>query len=85
MPLPNLPTKWVDLHVEGVLLPGHVAHSFICSPVSPLPLTFDPVASFVSALNLHRECPPTLLKALTDTHPDHEVWLQSYNEEKEGL
>jgi hypothetical protein len=43
---------------------------------------FDP---FVSALNLHRECPPTLLKALADTHPDREVWLQSYKEEKEGL
>ncbi len=85
MPLPNLPTKWVDLRVEGVLLPGHVAHSFIRSPVSPLFLKFDPVASFVSALNLHRECPPMLLKALADTHPDREVWLQSYKEEKEGL
>jgi hypothetical protein len=83
MPLPNLPTEWVDLCVEGILLPGHVAHLFIHSPVSSLPLTFDPVASFVSALNLHCKCPPTLLKALANTHPDHEVWLQSYKEEKE--
>ncbi len=85
MPLWNLPTKWKDLCVEGVLLPSHVAHLFIHSPVSPLPLAFDLVASFVSALNLHCECPPTLLKALADTHPDHEVWLQSYKKEKGGL
>jgi hypothetical protein len=43
------------------------------------------VASFVSALNLHKECPPTLLKALANSHPNQEVWLQSYKEEKSGL
>ncbi len=85
MPLPNFPTKWVDLCVKSVLLPGHVAPWFIRSPVSPHPLTFDPVASFVSALNLHWECPPTLLKALADTHPNREVWLQSYKEVRGGL
>jgi hypothetical protein len=83
--LPNLPTKWVDLCVKGILLPGHVTHSFIHSPVSSLPSTFDPFASFISALNLHCEGPPTLLKALANTHPDREVWLQSYKEEKGGL
>jgi hypothetical protein len=46
---------------------------------------FDPVASFVSALNLHKECPPTLLKALAESHPDREVWLESYKEEIGGL
>jgi hypothetical protein len=85
VPVPNLPTSWMDLCVEGVLLPGHISHTFLCSPSSPQRLTFDPVASFVSALNLHKECPPTLLKALADTHPDREVWLQSCKEEKSGL
>ncbi len=83
--LAESPTKWVDLCVKNVLLPGHVAHLFICTPVFSHPLTFDPVASFVSALNLHHKCLPTLLKALADTHPDSEVWLQSYKEEKGGL
>jgi hypothetical protein len=46
---------------------------------------FDPIASFVSAVNLHRDCPPTLLKALADSHPDREVWLQRYFEEKWGI
>ncbi len=82
MPLLNLPTKWVDFCVKGILLLGHVAHSFIHSPGSPHPLMFNLVASFVSALNLHCECPPTLLKALADTHPNHEVWLQSYKDEE---
>jgi hypothetical protein len=75
----------MDLCVEGVLLPGHISHTFLRSPTSPQLSTFDPVASFVSALNLHKECPPTLLKALADFHPNREVWLQSYKEEKSGL
>jgi hypothetical protein len=63
VPLPNLPQTWVDLCVEGVLVLGHVAHSFLCQPSSSTPSTFDPVASFVSAVNLHRDCPPMLLRA----------------------
>jgi hypothetical protein len=84
VPLPNLPTTWMDLFIEGVLLPGHISHTFPCSPTSPQHSTFDPVASFLSTLNLHKECPPTLLKALADSHPNREVWLQSYKEEKSG-
>jgi hypothetical protein len=47
--------------------------------------TFDPVASIVSAVNLHWDCPPSLLQALAASHPDREVWLQSYYEEKGGI
>jgi hypothetical protein len=90
--IPNLPFTWVDLCTEGILLPGHVAHSFFRSSVphdpltsSPPPSTFDPVANIVSAVNLHRDCPPSLLQALASTHPDREVWLQSYYEEKGGI
>jgi hypothetical protein len=78
VPLPHLPTTWVDLCIEGVLLPGHISHTFFRSAESPHQSTFNPVTSFVSALNLHKECPPTLLKALANSHPDREVWLQSY-------
>ncbi len=85
VPLPNLPTTWMDLCIEGVLLPGHISHTFLHSLTSPQLSTFHPVASFVSALNLHKECPPTLLKALADSHPDREVLLQSYKKEKSGL
>jgi hypothetical protein len=90
--LPNLPHNWVDLCTEGILVPGHVAHTFIRNPSataqsrSSLPQsTFDPVANIVSAINLHRDCPPSLLQALTESHPDREVWLQSYYEEKNGI
>ena len=74
--IPNLPFTWVDLCTEGILLPGHVAHSFIHSlsdPSAP-PHTFDLVANIVSVVNLHQHCPPSLL-----------LWLQSYNEEKGGI
>ena len=76
---------WVDMCVVGVLIPGHVSHTFLHSPASPQQSMFDPIASFVSAVNLHRDCPPTLLKALADSHPDREVWLQRYFEEKWGI
>jgi hypothetical protein len=85
--LPDLLFNWVDLCTEGILLSGHVAHLFICmstssSPTSPNPTTFDPVANMISAVNLHRDCPPSLLQALASSHPDRNVWLQSYYEEK---
>jgi hypothetical protein len=74
---------------EGILVPGHVAHSFLCSSSPSIPLastsawsTFDPVANIISAINLHQDCPPSLLQALATSHPDREVWLQSYYEEK---
>jgi hypothetical protein len=85
VPLPNLPISWVDLCIEGVLAPGHVSHTFLHSLPSPQVPIFDPVASFVSALNLNRDCPPTLLKSLADLHLDQEVWLKSYQEEKGNL
>jgi hypothetical protein len=81
--LPNLSQNWVDLCVEGVLAPGHVAHSFLRAPSSPY--TFDPVASFISAVNLHWDCSLSLLKALATAHPHHEVWLQSYYKAKCGI
>ncbi len=43
------------------------------------------MANIVSAVDLHRDCPPSLLQALASTHPDHEVWLQSYYKEKGGI
>jgi hypothetical protein len=85
VPLPNLPILWVDLCVEGVLLPGHVSHTFLRSLPSPQVSTFDWVALFVSALNLHHDCSPILSKALTDLHLDWELWLKSYQEEKGRL
>jgi hypothetical protein len=85
VPLPILPSTWVDLCIKGILIPGHVSHSFIQSPSSSTPTTFDPVASFVSAANLHWDCPPSLLKALADSHPDRKVWLASFIEEKQGI
>jgi hypothetical protein len=85
--IPNLPFTWADLCTEGVLLPGHVAHSIIRSLSHDLPrlTTFDPSANIGSAVNLHRDCPPSLLQALASTHPNHEVWLQSCYGEKRGI
>jgi hypothetical protein len=73
------------LCVEGFLIPCHVSHIFLCSSASPQQSTFDPIALFVIAVNLHRGCPLTLLRALAGSHPDRKVWLQSYYEEKQGI
>jgi hypothetical protein len=83
--LPNLVINWVDLCIKGVLIPGHVSHTFLCLPCSSAPMTFDPMASFVSTINLHLECPPSLLKALADSHPDCDVWLHSFLKEKQNI
>jgi hypothetical protein len=80
--LPNLVINWVDLCIKGILIPGHVSHTFLHLPSLSAPRTFNPVASFVSAINLHLEGPPSLLKALADFHPNREVWLRSFFEEK---
>ena len=77
----NVPLLWAP-RIQH-LVPGHVAHSFLC--VSSSNSMFDPVASFLSTVNLHWDCHPSLLKALATTHPDQEVWLQSYYEEKQGI
>ncbi len=80
---PLLPAR--VLLARLIVLLGHVSHSFLWSLASPQQSTFDPVESFVCAVNLHRECPPTLLKALANSHPDREVWLQSYYKEKHRI
>jgi hypothetical protein len=78
--LPDLPMIWVDLCVEGLLIPGHISHTFLCFLSSPTPTSFDPVTSFVSAVNLHLKCPSLLLKGLANSHPDREIWLNSFYE-----
>ncbi len=75
IPLPNLATWWQDLCAEGNLLPGHGWSLFHCS-VS---------ANHVRACGLIRECPHSLLSALGPNHPDREVWLESFREEKRGI
>ncbi len=75
------PPNNMGWHVR--LIPGHVSHTFLYSSASPQQLTFDPVALFVSAVNLHCGCPSTLLRALAGSHPDCKVWLvQKYYEKK---
>jgi hypothetical protein len=65
--------------IKCTLNPGHAAHTFLCSPKRSS--TFDLVALFVRANNLHQDCPPTLFKALAASHPNQEVWLNSFYEE----
>jgi hypothetical protein len=78
VPLPDLPHTWTELCVDGILHPGHNASSFLRD-------TTDPVANIVSAVNLHGDCPSSLLQALADHNSDREVWLNSYYEEKDSI
>ena len=73
VPLPNLTTNWHELCIDGILLPGHSLCSFLQ----------DKSANFGSAASLLRECPRSLLSALAPTHPDHNTWLASFQEEKD--
>jgi hypothetical protein len=79
----------VDLCTEGILVPGHVMHKFLCtsspSPSASPPSTFNPVVYIVSTVNLHWDCPPSLLQALALSHPNCEVWLLRNYEEMNGI
>jgi hypothetical protein len=63
VPLPNLTSTWHDLCVNRILLPGHAASLFIR----------ELLAHFVSTADLVRECPHSLLTALSNLHPDRDV------------
>lgn len=78
IPLHDLPHTWSELCVGGSLSPGHNASSFICG-------SSDPVANIISAVDLHNDCPYSLLQALADNHPDRELWLNSFYEEKDSI
>jgi hypothetical protein len=75
IPLSNLMSTWHDLCINGILLPGHTASLFLKNSS----------ACFISTINVIRECPCSLLTALSDIHPDHDVWLCSFQKEKSGI
>ena len=64
--------------VDGTLQPGHGAVSFLTG-------TANPVANIVSVVNLHGDCPSSLLQALANSDPDREVWLNSFYEVKDSI
>ncbi len=66
--------------MEGLLVPSHISTTFHQS--GPRTNGLDSTANFVSATNLVRECPCSLLTALANNHPDQKTWLESYIEEK---
>jgi hypothetical protein len=68
-------SNWHKLCLEGVLVPGHNTHSFVCK------LT----ANFVSAAYLIWECCRFLFTALVDKHPDRDIWMHSFWEEKDSI
>ena len=68
---------------DGIILPGHLVTSFFCS--SSHHSTIDPSDNVVSVVNLHCDCLASLLCDINSSHPDHDVWLQSYHEEKKSI
>ena len=82
VPLPDFKQRWTTLVGENVLVPGHTT---VSSFLRPLSSRTAHSANLVSAKNLLSQCPPSLVKALDPSNPDRDIWLQSYNEEKDGL
>ena len=79
--LPNFKQTWSTLLGDDIIVPGHsTVSSFLCSNTP----NNVPRASFFSTKNLLSTCPPSLTKALHPTNPDHQVWLDSCNEEKQS-
>jgi hypothetical protein len=82
VPLPNFRLHWTTLVGDNIIVPGHTQ---ITSFLKSMTANTTPSLKFVSAKNLFNPCPPSLVKALHPNNPDRQVWLDSYNEEKEGL
>jgi hypothetical protein len=82
IPLPNFQHNWTTLLADENLIFGHTTVS-----------SFLPRKTYNNALSTNHAsikhlldpCPPSLHKALHPSSPDRHIWLQSYEEEKEGL
>ena len=83
LPLPNFKQTWTTLVGDDILIPGHSAVSSFLRPSTTN--ANAPALNFVSAKNILGPCPPSLVKAIHPSNPDRQVWLDSYNEEKDGL
>jgi hypothetical protein len=66
--------------MEGILLQGHQSLSFQRSTQAT-----NTFANFVSAIALRCKCPCLLLTALELNHPNCNIWLSSFREEKSGI
>ena len=64
--------RWQDLCIDSIFLPSHQSSLFLRSHKQP------PSTNFISALNLKRECPSSLLVVLDARHPNQQIWLKCF-------
>ena len=73
------------MSIDNVIQPTWNTSSFL-RPATAAASACAPISvSHVSAQHLKAPCPPSLLKALNEDFVDRSTWLDSYNEEKNGL
>ena len=80
----DLPYSWRTRMIEESLVIGHHSASPDDTPQYPQEPN-SAAARHVSASSLHEPNPGTLRKALNPKFADHKVWLESYQEEYDGL
>ena len=78
VPLPDFKQNWMTLIGDNILFPGHSTVSFFFK--STTTFTNDPSINYVSAKHIISPFPPSLLKSPDHSNPDHQVWLDLYNE-----
>ena len=83
VPIPNFKQHWNTLLGDDRLFPEHsTVRSFLKSATS---CKNSPSLNYVSAKHLLSPCLYSLCKAIDSSNPDRQVWIDSYNEEKQGL
>ena len=83
VPLPSFKQNWIPLIGNDILF---TVHSTVRSLLKiATASTNDPSLNYVSAKHLLSSCPLSLFKALDHSNRDRQVWLDSYNEEEQGL
>ena len=83
--LPNLITEWPGMSIDNIIQPTWNASSFLRLATAAASACVPIWASHVSVRHLKASCPPSLLKALNENFVDRLAWLDSCNEEKNGL
>ena len=83
VPLHEFKQHWTTILRDDILFPGHsTVSSFLKSATS---CQNAPSLNYVFAKHSISPCPPSIFKALDPSNPDCQVWIDSYNEEKQGL
>ena len=83
IPLPDFKQHCTKLIGDDIFFPSHSTVS--SSLKAATSCKNEPLLNYISVKYIISPCPPSLFKSLDPSNSDRHVWLDSYNENKQGL